>query len=195
MKLKPSFKILVIVCLLGLFFLWAFLLNASYLNLKNYWLVLFILYLIGNFTLYKIGEKYSRFTTVARFMIIGVLNTLVDLGTLSLLIYFSGLTTGWYYTLFKSLSFSLALANSYIFNNYFSFQQPDERGKFFVKMAKFLAVSLGAFLINITVASGLNHYNFLNLEPGNWGILAALLASLLGIVINFVGYKFWVFRK
>lgn len=195
MELKPSFKILVVICLLGLFFLWAFLLNASYLNLKNYWLVLFILYLIGNFTLYKIGEKFTRLTTVVRFIIIGVLNTLVDLGSLSIFIYFSGLATGWYYTLFKALSFSLALANSYIFNNCFSFKQSDEQGKFFVKMAKFLTVSLGAFLVNIIIASSLNRFNFLNLEPGNWGILAALLASLLGIVINFIGYKFWVFRK
>jgi putative flippase GtrA len=194
MKLKSSFKILVIVCLLGLFFLWAFLLNASYLNLKNYWLVLFILYLIGNFTLYKIGEKYSRFTTVTRFMIIGVLNTLVDLGTLSLLIYFSGLTTGWYYTLFKSLSFSLALANSYIFNSHFSFNQSGG-GDPLAKIAKFVAVNLMALLINTISASALNRFNFLAIEPSNWGLFAALLASFLGVMINFVGYKFWVFRK
>jgi hypothetical protein len=123
MTLKPSFKILVIICLLGHFFLGAFLLNASYLGLRDNWLFLGFAYLAGNIILYKIGEKYSRITSGARFLIIGVLNTLVDLGTLSLLIYFSGKTAGWYYITFKAVSFILALSNSYFFNNIFSFNQ------------------------------------------------------------------------
>jgi len=195
MELKPSFKTLIIICSLGLFFLWAFLLNVSYLNLKNNWIALFLLYLIGNLALYKIGERFSRLTIIAHFVIIGVLNTLVDLGTLSLLIYFSGQATGWYYTLFKALSFSLALGNSYFFNSQFSFNQSEKERHSFTKIAKFLTVSFGALLINIIFASTLNHFNILALEPGSWAILAALIASLLGIIINFLGYKFWVFRK
>jgi putative flippase GtrA len=114
---------------------------------------------------------------------------------LSLLIYFSGKTAGWYYITFKAVSFILALSNSYFFNNIFSFNQSLKEGRPLVKIAKFLTISLGAFLINTVLASTLNRFNFLALEPGSWGVLAALLASIIGIIINFFGYKFWVFRK
>jgi len=120
MYLKKSLKTLAIICLLGAICLWGLVLNAHIVWLRNYWPLLVLFYWVGNLVLFEIGEKYVRFTAVTRFLIIGILNTLVDLGVLSFLLFFNPTKTlGWYYVSFKSFSFVLALANSYYFNSYF----------------------------------------------------------------------------
>ncbi len=195
MNLKPSLKTLAIICFLGTICLWGLVLNTHIVWLKNYWLLLVFLYWVGNFFLFEIGEKSSRFTAVTRFLIIGILNTLVDLGVLSFFLFFNPTkTSGWYYVSFKSLSFLLALMNSYYFNSHFSFgdAQKTTSGE---RLSKFLVVSLCSFAVNVNLASLINRANFLSLNHGLWGVLSAFLASVFGIIINFIGYRFWVFKK
>lgn len=195
MNLKPSLKTLVIVCTLGAIGLWGVVLNTQIALLRKYWFWLIFLYWIGNACLFIVGEKYTRLTAAARFLIIGILNTLVDLGALSFFLFFNPTKTiGWYYALFKSLSFILALANSYYFNSHFSFEDA-HRTATTERLSKFLLVSLVSFAINVNLASLINRFDFLSLNKGLWGVVAAFLASVFGIIINFVGYRFWVFKK
>lgn len=196
MELKIGFKTLMIICLLGVFFLWGVLLNADIFWLKGYWFLIILFYCAYNLALFVVGEKYSRFKALTRFLIVGVLNTLVDLGALSFLLYFNPTkTTGWYYPFFKSLSFVLALGNSYYFNSHFSFNDSQKKDSSLTLISKFLLVSLFAFSLNISLASILNHFNIWSLNARLWGVLAALITSLLGLIINFIGYRFWVFKK
>ncbi len=196
MNLKPSLKTLVIICSLGAFFLWGVILNTDISWIYNLRFLIGLLYFAGNLTLFTIGEKYPRFTIATRYLIIGVLNTLVDLGFLSFLLYFNqNKTTGWYYILFKSLSFILALGNSYYFNSHFSFSNFQQKSSHIERVSKFLLVSLIALAININLASLINHFNFWSLSPHFWGTLAALIASFFGTIFNFIGYRFWVFNN
>jgi putative flippase GtrA len=196
MKLRTGLKTLTIICLSGLVLLWGVLLNANISWLKGYWLLLCLFYLICNIILFAIGEKYSRFKVAARYLIIGVLNTLVDLGVLSFFLYFNPTkTTGWFYAFFKALSFSLALGNSYYFNGHFSFSDSKKTDSSLGRISKFLTVSLLSFVINLSLSILLNHFNIWLLSPHFWGVLAAFIASIFGLIINFVGYRFWVFKK
>ncbi|HPR91303.1 MAG TPA: GtrA family protein [Candidatus Paceibacterota bacterium] len=195
MNLKPGLKTLVIVCALGAIGLWGVILNTQILLLRKYWFLLILFYWIGNGCLFAIGEKYAHLTATARFLIIGILNTLVDLGALSFFLFFNpAKTIGWYYVLFKSLSFIFALANSYYFNSHFSFADAHKTAVA-EQLSKFLLVSLVSFAINVNLASLINRFNFLSLNKGLWGVVAALVASVFGIIINFIGYRFWVFKK
>jgi putative flippase GtrA len=196
MQLNIGLKTLVVICLLGLILLWGVLLNANISWLKGYWSLICLFYLTCNIILFAIGEKYSRFKVAARYLIIGVLNTLVDLGVLSFFLYFNPTkTTDWFYVFFKALSFILALGNSYYFNGHFSFSDSKQTGSFLSRISKFLTVSLLAFVINISLSTLVNHFNIWSLSPRFWGVLAAFIASLFGLMINFVGYRFWVFKK
>jgi putative flippase GtrA len=99
------------------------------------------------------------------------------------------------YPLFKSISFIVAVTNSYFWNRLWVFKSGrGDRGKEFLS---FMVVSLIGLAINVGLAS----YVFLKIPPlfglsqvlwANAGVLAALIASLIW---NFFGYKLFVFHK
>ena len=158
---------------------------------------------------HRIGTKISAIWQIAKFAVIGVLNTLVDLGTLSLLIFLFrkifviestdiifpllGITI---YSIYKSASFIAANINSYYWNKYWTFDQSIKE-KTRAEFLQFFAVSLVGFLINVTVASVVfkSVTPFAGFNSDQWGLIGAAAGSILGLVWNFVGYKFIVFKK
>src|SRR3989344_2662710 len=87
-----------------------------------------------------------------KFVLVGILNTLVDLGVLNLLIFASGIASGFGYSAFKGISFTVAVINSYFLNKFWTFKMRETEG---VKreFAQFFIVSLIGFGINVGVAS------------------------------------------
>lgn len=156
---------------------------------------------------YYISKKIAVIWQIAKFAIIGVLNTLVDLGVLTLLIFIfralfqiesstvvlAGLTA---YSIYKSTSFILANINSYYWNKYWTFSANSEK-KASVEFLQFFVVSIIGFLINVIVAS----YVFRAIHPfgglgiDQWALIGAMAGSIIGLVWNFLGYKFIVFKK
>lgn len=138
-----------------------------------------------------------RDSQVARFIIIGILNTLVDFTVLNLLLYIfrdAGLEV---YPFLKSVSFIAAVTNSYLFNKYWVFlahSKPtfNESGKFFATNifglfinSLFANFALGALLF--VFADSISKILIAN--------LAALCGSVAVAVMNFLSYKHFVFRK
>lgn len=156
-----------------------------------------------------ISKKIAVVWQIAKFALIGVLNTLVDLGVLSLLIFIFrsylhidsrdiligalGIT---FYSLYKSISFISANVNSYFWNKYWTFGQGAEK-KSSIEFAQFFVVSVVGFIVNVAFAS----YVFKSiapvagLNPDQWGLIGAAVGSIAGLTWNFVGYKFIVFKK
>lgn len=143
--------------------------------------------------------KQIIFSQGAKFIIVGVANTLVDLGVLNLLIFISGISAGPTYSLFKGASFSLAVINSYVFNKFWTFSASaqgygGQRKKEFIQ---FFIVSLVGFGINVGVASLV--VNVIGSQFGIadklWANVGAMIATLIGMSWNFLGYKFIVFKK
>lgn len=159
-----------------------------------------------------IAKKIAIVWQLAKFLVIGVMNTLVDIGVLafiSLIVttefhsfssentWFTALSlTVTYYSFYKALSFIIANINSYFWNKYWTFGA-DNQSKVRTEFFQFFLVSLVGFAINVIAASLVftslaeaGHFNL-----GQTGLIGAAFGSALGLIWNFVGYKFLVFKK
>mgnify|MGYP001563866871 CR=1 FL=1 len=129
----------------------------------------------------------------AKFAVTGGLNASIDFGVLNILIILSGISEGFYFSLYKALSFIIANLNSYFWNKRWTFEGRSQLQA--REYLKFLVVSLGGLVINVGVASAVVNliepqFGF---SPAVWANFGALAASLAGLLWNFVGYKFIVF--
>jgi len=142
-------------------------------------------------------SKYIRiFFQIAKFGCVGAANFAVDIGILNLLIFLSGTAVGVAYIAFKVISFTFAVTNSYIWNKIWTFKKVDtkETGKEF---GQFIMISVIGLILNAAVAG------FLVIVVGpmggikvkTWASVSAAVASVCVMAWNFVGYKFWVFKK
>jgi putative flippase GtrA len=127
------------------------------------------------------------------------MNFFIDLAVLNLEMFASGRSTGIYYTVFKAFSFLVAVTFSYFFNKRWAFQdkKKTEQGKQF---SQFLSVSIVGMIINVSTASIVVNYiapqvSVVTLAPKLWGNLGAVAGAATGLIWNFLGYKFWVFKK
>ena len=138
-----------------------------------------------------------------RFGIIGVMNTGVDLIVLNTETLLAGIKDGSGYAIQKGISFLTATTFSYFFNKYWTFQDKskENEGK---KFSQFLFVSVIGMLINVSAATltvtflkdPVNDFlNFSFLTDQVWVNIGALSGTAIGLIWNFIGYKFWVFRK
>jgi len=145
--------------------------------------------------------KYPTIGQFVRFGLIGGLNTGVDLAILNILMYSTGQFEGTPYTIFKGISFASAATFSYFMNKKWAFKD-DSKEKAVQKFSQFFAVSVIGAVINVTVASLVVNYlkpligsDFLFLNDGLWGSVGALFGTAIGLIWNFLGYKFLVFKK
>ncbi|MCA9364861.1 MAG: GtrA family protein [Candidatus Moranbacteria bacterium] len=142
-------------------------------------------------------SKFARFLfQLAKFGTIGASNTAIDIGLLNVLVFLTGTTSGIFFTLFKTLSFTAALFNSYFWNKYWSFEKKETKD---VKkeFAQFLGVSLAGAILNVTTAYIVNDVIGPqgNIDPKQWLNIAAASGSIIVLTWNFLGYKLFVFKK
>jgi len=152
-----------------------------------------------------ISHRISIIWQIAKFVVTGILNTLVDWGTLTLLIFsfrkyinveptyniISGIAI---YSLYKSTSFVVAMINSYYWNKYWTFSKPNTR-KAKTEFLQFLVASTIGFAINVGTATCV--FSYVRLESfhiDQWGLIGAGFGTLFGLTLNFLAYKFIVFR-
>ncbi|MBU0476886.1 GtrA family protein [Patescibacteria group bacterium] len=154
-----------------------------------------VLSLFGLWVAYLLGKKFLTIWQVAKFLLVGALNTFVDLGILNILILISGVAGGLLYSVFKGASFVVAVINSYFWNKFWTFERvklADPKKEFF----QFLAVSAVGFLINVGAASLI--VNLIGPQFGLsdkiWANIGAFSATFCGMTWNFLGYKFIVFK-
>ncbi|MDX1535624.1 MAG: GtrA family protein [Candidatus Spechtbacterales bacterium] len=154
-----------------------------------------ILSVIGLYVAYLLAKKISAIYQAAKFALVGALNTFVDLGVLNLLIFVTGITTGRTVSGFKGISFIVAAINSYAWNKWWTFESKKENiGKEFTQ---FMVVSTIGFFLNVgTLDFFVNVIGpQFNIAPALWANIGALAGTLVVLIWNFVGYKFWVFKK
>lgn len=145
-----------------------------------------------------LARWFSFFFQLAKFGLVGVTNTVIDFGIFNLFIWATDLATGNSIYLFKVISVSAAIINSYIWNKFWSFNRPAvDEATARKEFAQFLIVSLFGLLLNTGVASLL--INGIG-APGSmdsklWANIANAVASVSVLAWNFVGYKFFVFKR
>jgi putative flippase GtrA len=165
---------------------------------------------LGTLIAYKIGIRFALIWQLAKYVVVGGMNTLVDLGILTLVILvsknfgilaedllYSGILTITFYSIYKGLSFILANINSFFWNKYWTFSQKDPNQKSPAQFAQFFVVSLLGLFINVVIASLVfrSAVPLAGLNADQWGLVGAAAGSLTGMVWNFLGYKFIVFEK
>lgn len=151
----------------------------------------------------KLLTRFPFIEQLAKFALIGVMNTGVDLAVLNIETLSTGIKSGSGFAVQKGLSFLVAVIFSYYLNKLWAFQDKS-KGDGTKKFSQFIFVSLVGMLINVTVATLAITYlktpinNLLQLSfltDQAWVNLGALCGTAIGLFWNFIGYKFWVFKK
>ena len=155
-----------------------------------------ILALLGIWIAWLLGKKFLWIFPAAKFLLIGALATLVDLGVLNLLIWISGLAAGLPFSIFKGISFIVATCSKYLGDKFWAFEKMEKIGigkefnQFFIVTLIGLGINIGAASLIVNVAGPQ-----FGLTEKIWANIGAILAAFVSAVWNFLAYKFIVFKK
>lgn len=163
------------------------------------WLLVVILPLLclfGVSVAYWLSKKIKVFFQLAKFLLTGVLNTFVDLGVLNVLILIFGISSGALYSVFKGFSFFVSVINSYFWNKFWTFKKT-ETGVGKREFGQFALVAGIGFFINVAIASFVVNVigPQFGLSSNIWANVGAIIATVCVFTWNFLGYKFFVFKK
>ncbi len=128
----------------------------------------------------------------SKFIIAGILNTLLDWGILNTLLVLTGKQEPIFYALFKVISFLFAALNSFLLNKYWVFKAQDEK----LQILKFSVITfLGVILNNL--AATLVTFKVCPLILSEFyycSNLGAFAGTFISLVWNFLGYRFFAFK-
>lgn len=143
----------------------------------------------------SLKERHPFVPQFIRFLCVGFLNTGIDFGVLNTLIYLTGKSSGIYFPIFKSISFIIAVTNSYLMNKHWTFKSSENErtGEFL----KFFGVNIIGWGINVGVATYIVNYVSApsGFSPVLWANIGAFSAVAFTLIWNFIGMKFIVFKK
>src|SRR3989344_6239642 len=150
----------------------------------------------GYLVAYWLSRRFPVMIQFVKFGITGGLNALIYLGVLNLLISASGIASGFFYSIFVSIAFIVAVINSYLWNKNWVFKA-GESGGGGGEFIKFFLVNLVGFLINVGAASLV--VNVIGAPAGVseplWANIGAVSAVFFTLFWNFIGLKFLVFKR
>lgn len=138
-----------------------------------------------------IGKKYVFIFQAAKFVLIGALATLADLGVFN----FLGLVIA-SDIINKAISFIVVTFAKYWGNKFWAFEKSEKSGmqkeitQFYLITLIGLAVDVGVFSIVVKLIGPQ-----FGIPLATWKTLGVLAASVVVSVWNFIGYKFFVFKK
>jgi putative flippase GtrA len=154
-----------------------------------------LLAILGIYVAFLIGKKFLFVYQLAKFALIGAFFALVDLTVLNFLMEFLGITREnlLKYNLFFTISFLVATILKYFGDKFWAFEKPESE-KAEVEFTLFFVVTL----ISLGIQLGTSNL-ILKILPVSNPFLAGNFAKIAGIVLasmwNFLGYKFFVFKK
>jgi len=174
--------------------------DVAALKIENLGLILAIsfpvLALGGTWIAWLMGKRFLWIFQLAKYLLIGVLATIADLGILNFLMGTSGIAIGLWYSVFKGISFIVATCAKYFGDKFWAFEKMEKEGMH-KEFGQFFIVTLIGLGLNVGVASFV-----VNVIGPQFGLNETLWANIGGItaafgvtVWNFIGYKFIVFKK
>jgi putative flippase GtrA len=121
----------------------------------------------------------SIHTQGIRYLLIGVLNTLVGYG-----VFIGGLRLGWPHQVALAVSFLLGSTHSYLWNRFWTFRAT---GTHLALGGRFLIMSLGLYGLNAVLLEALVR---LGMAP----LWAQIACQFVTTATGFVGHRQWSFR-
>ena len=134
---------------------------------------------------------------LARFAVVGVLNSVVDLGAFYLLMHIPGVPApgeegfAYYSTAAKGVSYMLGICNSFLWNKHWTFNAgKTTRGK--REFGLFFLVNLPPLVVNVFVFGLLGLW----IESGSRLVQLgkAFAAAIISVAWNFLGSRYLAFR-
>lgn len=134
---------------------------------------------------------------ISKFVVVGVINTGIDFAILNALMFSTNISSGKWMIIFNSISFTAAVVNSYFMNKYWTFQQQIAENKPEKEFFQFIIVSVVGISINDAIVYGTTTFipPIFGLSEKLWANVAKIFATLASMTWNFIGYKFFVFKK
>lgn len=131
-----------------------------------------------------------------KFVAVGAINTALDLLVLNALLLMSDQAKhDASFSIFKAISFLVAVINSYWLNRYWTFAGTRTRNTR-AAFGQFLGVSLVGLAVNNVVATLVFRHAFVIPRLSALrATIAGLAGSAAGLTWNYVGYKFFVFKR
>lgn len=141
---------------------------------------------------YLLSKKLSLFLQIARFGLVGVLNTSIDFGLLNFLSVATQVTKGISIIPINTISVAAAVFNSFFWNKEWVF--PTRRHPSF---AIFATVTVIGLSLNTAIVYTLTTYIDPVLVKSDtlWANFAKVMATAVSMVWNFLGYKLIVFKR
>lgn len=138
----------------------------------------------------RVAKQFSTFA------VIGGINTCIDFAVFNLEIHITGITSGSGLFVLNTISFLVAVINSYFMNKYWTFHDVT-RQKEETKFVQFIAVSLVGSGINSSIVASITTFvhPIFGLTPLLWANIAKIFAIGISLIWNFIGYKLFVFKK
>lgn len=149
----------------------------------------------GLYILYALAGRMPVLAQFGRFFAVGVLNTVIDFGILNLLSRATGIAAGLFLGGVNVPGFLVAVVNSYFWNKLWVFKEGKEN--LLAAFPKFFAVTLMGLLVNSGIVIAFTTYVAppLGLAPNVALNIGKLMATVISLAVNFLGYKFFVFAK
>jgi len=171
-------------------------LNFNLFPLAVLFVALPVLALLGVYIANIIGRKIPIIFQFAKYAVAGAANTAVDFGVLNILMFLTNTSKGEKIIILNSVAFLVAVIHSYLWNKFWTFKSTEKENSA-VQFLQFLIVSLIAVLINgaivYIISSKINPV--FGLSDVAWTNIAKVVATVISLVWNFIGYKFIVFNK
>lgn len=160
------------------------------------WLVLGVLAPVGLWIASLLAQRLPTLFQLAKYGLIGVLNTLLNLSIINFLATLTGITAGIGAGSFVIAGFVVANTHSFFWNKHWAFaSRSTEQAP--VQYVEFLMVTAASSLMGAALVAGLTHFIAppFGLNARQWLNLANVFAIVVSLVWNFLGYKFFVFKK
>ena len=158
--------------------------------------VLPIISLICLWIAYVIGKKFLFVFQLAKFILIGAFFAIFDLLIFNLLMLWFGITDkGPKYLIFVGTSFIIATSVKYIADKYWAFEKK-EGSKALAEFVGFFVVTLISGAIQIGIAALVSNTSpLLGMTVSAWANIGKISGIVIASAWNFIGYKFFVFKK
>ncbi len=174
--------------------------NLGYFH-KGFFVLILIIPILANVAVgftFLLSKQYPIFYDIGKFAAVGSSTFFVDAGIYNLLVLITNTgTSGIQFTIFKGIAFLSAALYSFCWYKFWTFKH-DQLKNSTAEVIRFCMVSIMSLLVNTGTSTGfifLKNIFPINISAIIWANIGVVLGSALAMVINFLGYKFIVFKK
>ncbi len=137
-----------------------------------------------------------------RFGLVGISNTIIDLVILNILVtLFRVNGDGWVYMLCKAASFTCAVINSYFWNKHWVFNansRDSSQEGLAREQISFFAISVVGLGVNVSTSSLALSLGLAAAPALSERLVinaAAIIGTIVVLIFNFLGYRYFVFKR